>query len=91
MMTELTLKQSAFANSFKLVLEATELSYAHSEAFSQKKTIPYRQITGVFRDADRCYIVWGSEVVYFLNEPKKPEYVTFVDQLLSRIKASRGA
>jgi len=90
-MTELSLKQTAFSNTFKLVLEPSELQYAHSEVLSEKKSIPYRHISGIFRDADRCYIVWGHDVVHFLHEPSKPEYVSFVEQLLSRVRSSRGA
>jgi hypothetical protein len=90
-MTDLALKQSSFSNTFKLVLEPSELSYAHSEVLSEKKSIPYRQISGIFRDADRCYVVWGTDVVHFLHEPQKQEYLDFIVQLLSRVRTTRGA
>ena len=90
-MSTLSLKQSAATAVFKLVLDASEISYQHSEVFSTKKTIPYRQITGVFRDAERCYIVWSSQVAKFLHQPGNAEYAAFMEQLLARINASRGA
>lgn len=85
------LKQSAATAAFKLVLEPSEILYQHSEVFSTKKSIPYRQVTGVFRDAERCYIVWGSQVAKFLHQPGNAEYAAFMDELLLRIKATRGA
>jgi hypothetical protein len=90
-MTEVMLKQSGITMTFRLVLEPSAVAYSHSEVLSERKSIPYRQITGIFRDADRCYIVWGADVVHFLHQPEKTDYVTFVDQLLQRVRPSRGA
>ena len=67
------------------------VTWSHSELLSTKKTIPYRQITGVFRDAEKCYIVWGGEVVHFLHQPQKEEYNSFVAQLVRRVKNAQGA
>lgn len=90
-MSELSLKQTGLTNAYKLVLEPSSLSYSHSEVLTAKKDIPYRQITGLFRDAERCYVVWGGEIVHFLHQAGYPAYQEFVDELLLRIKSSRGA
>ena len=88
-MSALALKQTSLTNVFKLVLEASSLSYNRSEVLSSKKDIPYRQITGLFRDAERCYIVYGGEVVHFLHQGESPEYVAFMEQLVARLQSSR--
>lgn len=90
-MSSLILKQSAFSAVFRLSLEPTEVTYSHSEVFSTKKSIPYRQITGVFRDAERAYIVWSGQVAKFLHQAGNAEYDAFIAELLKRIKATRGA
>ena len=90
-MSTLSIKQSAFSAVFKLTLEPSEVSYSHSEVFSTKKSIPYRQITGVFRDAERAYIVWGGQVAKFLHQNDNADYQAFMAELLKRIKATRGA
>lgn len=90
-MSALSIKQSAFSAVFKLTLETSEVLYSHSEVFSTKKTIPYRQVTGVFRDAERAYIVWGGQVAKFLHQAGNADYEAFMAELLKRINASRGA
>lgn len=91
-MSNLSLKQSAFSAVFRLTLEPSEIAYSHSEVFSTKKSIPYRQVTGVFRDAERAYIVWGAgQVAKFLHQAGNQDYETFMSELLQRIGASRGA
>jgi len=88
---EITLTQSGFSSSWKITLSDAALVYTHAEALSSKKTIPYRQITGLFRDAERFYVVWGREVVHFLHQPQKEEYTGFSAQLLRRVKTAHGA
>jgi len=90
-MTELSLKQSALSDWFELTLKPTELNHAHDLMMPENKRIPYAQITGIFRDAGHCYVVWGADVVRFLHEPGKREYENFMDQFLSRVRATRGA
>ncbi len=90
-MIEPTLKQSGFSSAWKVVLGMTSITWTQSELLSTKKIIPYRQVTGVFRDAEKCYIVWGGEVAHFLHQPKKEEYNSFVAQMVRRVKSARGA
>jgi hypothetical protein len=90
-MSTLSIKQSAFSAVFRLTLEPSDIVYSHSEVFSTKKTIPYRQVTGVFRDAERAYIVWSGQVAKFLHQAGNQDYELFMAELLKRINASRGA
>lgn len=90
-MSLLALKQSTLTANYKLILEPSDVVYTHAEVFSSRKSIPYRQITGIFRDAERCYIVWGGQVARFLHQPDNADYKTFIDELLRRIAATSGA
>ena len=90
-MPALALKQSAATAVFKLVLEPDSVNYSHAEVFSTRKLIPYRQITGVFRDAERAYIVWAGQSAKFLHQPGNADYDAFLSELLNRIAATRGA
>ena len=90
-MNELTLKQAGFSSAWKVILGISSVTHTQSELLSSKKTIPYRQISGIFRDAERCYIVWGAEVVHFLHQPQKAEYTSFVAEMVRRVKSAHGA
>jgi hypothetical protein len=89
--TDVTLKQSAVSDWFELTLKPAELNHAQDLMMPENKRIQYRQITGIFRDAGHCYVVWGDDVSRFLHEPGKPEYEAFMNEFLARVRSSRGA
>ena len=90
-MSAVTFKQKTLTSSFRVDLEDGSLDYSFSEVLTTKKRVPYDRITGLFRDRERCYLVWDGEVLQLLHEPRRKEYVDFLQELIRRMKASRGA
>lgn len=82
------LRQSGFVRRTHILLEDGNLESRIAEAFTKKKRISYGEVLAIIRDSEKVYVIGTRETVDFFNEPGKPEFEVFVDELLRRVVAT---
>jgi len=91
MMAITLLKQSTLGTNYKLELQDAALSVVITDVTAAKKILLYRDITGLFTDAEKCHVVCKGDVVSFLHQPSVADYALFTAELVRRLKAVHGA